>query len=154
MKLRFLIIAITVFSNQLAFAQYEEEIDLLDQISHSTRDLQQAFKAKFLDLHSELGPTVGHYLLVNQRVYDLAVHARTTFLLIEIVDRTRVEYAKGIFNADVAMFQSALLSSNYDLDKILSETKNSNIQDFTEKLKIQILDFQSIVQNVQARGGR
>ena len=106
MKMKNFIVAfIVLMSTQLGFAQSEEDIDSLNEITGVSHHLQQEFESYLGNLDGKELLLAGLFLRSSQSVYDTAQHARTVLLFIELVDKTRIDYANMFFNADLKMLK-------------------------------------------------
>lgn len=148
----YVLACILLTMSQFASAQYEEDIDLINEIALASKGIQQEFEAKLGTLDANEQLLAGSFLRTSQHVYDTAQHARTILLFIEVVDQRRIHYATQFFNADIAMFKRGLILDVDALGDISAKTRSSTVRKFSDDLLTQILEFQRLMHEIQGKG--
>jgi hypothetical protein len=149
---RKIIACIVLTMSQYALAQYEEDIDLINEIALASKGIQQEFEAHITSLDAKEHLLAASFLRTSQNVHDTEQHARTILLLIEVVDPSRIHYATQFFNADVAMFNSVLTRDVDALRDVAAKTRSDLVRKSSEDLLVQVIEFQRLMREIRGKG--
>ena len=138
--------------SEFAFAQYEEDADLLNEIALTSQGIEQEFEAIIQSLDQKEHLLGGLFLRTSQNIHDMAQHARTLLLLIEVVDQNRIVYATKFFNSDVVIFKSTLDRDLSALREIGAKTQSSVLRKAADDLSKQAVEFQLLLGEIYSKG--